>query len=226
MGELLQVQNNGTSDHQYMEVLGEQREQLETSFEIALSTIDEIIQFYSLNPEDEGVKEKFIEIIRKLSIDPNKISKIISKIYRLEKQFQGLYKHQLKILEELNLSSFDKISVNLEVLYDQSLKTGEIQSLEKSLDNLKPIELESSNVVLDLDLSKEQLLKLLQIEKDKRVSLTLLNDKVFEPKIKSLENDFDKWNVRDKELKSFLIDDLEAINKKVQNVKKVESLEL
>lgn len=222
MSEIIQV---GGADDRYLSILSEEREELESSFESALASIDQLIKFYSLNPEDENAQDQYIEIIRSLSIDPTKISRSTSKTFRLEKEFQKLYRERLASLKKLNLTSFDKVSSNLESLYDQNMKNSEIQSLEKSLDGINPIELESSET-LTLDLSKEQLLEMLQIEKDRRAKISFLNERVYEPNIKELEASYDRWSSREKDLKKFLTVDLEKINKQIQNVKKTESLDL
>lgn len=225
MSELIQVQNNGVSDDSYMDVLREERESLEESFEATIKIIDQLIEFYSLDPTDESNISKYQDLIRTLSKDPSVIFRHSKNIDRLEKSFQRLYRERLDELSKINLHSFKDVSANLETLYDQSLVNNEIETLERDLGDLKPIELDSDKV-LTLDLSQDQLLEVLKIEKDKRARLSFLNERVHEPEIKKLEGSYDKWSEREKDLKRFLTVDLEKINKQIQNVKKTEGLDL
>lgn len=225
MSDLVRVEPETEADNTYISVLSQERESLDNSFETALKTIDQLIEFYSLDPTEENNRERYVELIRNLSKDPSGLHEYSKDIYRSEKRFQTLYRKRLEELQKINQGSYEQVSKTFEALYDQNLLDSEIQSLEKNLDDLNPIELDSQEV-LSLDLSQDQLLEMLKIEKTKRAKLSFLNERVYEPDIKKLEGSFEKWNERETDLKRFLTVDMEKINKQIQSVKKTESLQL
>jgi hypothetical protein len=212
--EPLSIQSQDTSTS----TLVEQNDLLDTLYETALSTIDSLVEFYSTDPESPEARDTYTKVIKQLRTNQLPLAEQCSQIQLLERSFHASYQKKLKEIELLNGSSFDQMSKTNKVLFEHRMKTVEVQSLEKSLGSLKPIKLQDEE--LSLEMNKEQMLKILDIERKRRGSLSFRNEKILEPEIKRLTTQYELWGKRDNELKRYLVDDLEVMNKKIQMVKK------
>lgn len=213
--EPLSIQSQDTTTS----LLSEQDELLEMAFGTALKAIDALIELYEVDPDAVTAREDYTRLLQTLRKGQLPLATQLSKLQQLDKAFQRAYLTKLEAMASLNDKSYSQVSKNSKVLFEQRMKTVEVHSLEKTLGQLKPIEL--SDQALELSLSKEQVMKILEVEKRKRAALSFQNEQVLEPEIKKLTQEYESWGKRDMELKRYLVDDLEAMGRKVSQVKRL-----
>ncbi|CCH40637.1 hypothetical protein BN7_171 [Wickerhamomyces ciferrii] len=221
----LQIGSDVNENDTAITILSEELENLEKSFNKSLETIENLIKFYQLDDEQQAQ-----DIYNTIINEPILINKLNSQIYQNEKTYQLKYREELNKIIKIHMDSFDKIQPNLELIYDQYIKNQSISELNNDIDEITPFELSQdesgSKQELSLDLNKQQLLKLIELEKFKRFKIQVINEKIYEPNIKNKEKSFEIWSNRERDLKKFFNIDLENMNKKIQLVKKTENLEI
>lgn len=213
--EPLSIQSQDTS----ASLLVEQKELLETDYALALKTVDSLIEFYSVDPEGDGAREAYTRAVEQLRATQVPLAEQTAKLQQLQREFQAVYKRKLDELVALSGRSFTPIATHNKVLYEQRMKTVEVQSLEKSLGQLRRIEL-GGEEQLAMSLSKQQVMRLLMLERQRRGALSFKNEQLLKPEIKQLTQEYEAWGKRDNELKRYLVDDLDAMNKKISAVKR------
>ena len=198
-------------------LLVEQNELLDTEFSKALESIDSLIALYSIQPDDEGAREQCSDLLKTLRHNQLPLAQGSAKLLDLERRFHDAYMDKLKELSLLEESSYSHVSKNNKIFFEQRMKSLQVLELEKSLGKISNIEL-ASGERLDVSLSKERVMELLEAERKERAIVSFKNEDLLKPEIKDLRRDYDTWGKRDNELKRYLVDDLEAMDKKVKAI--------
>ncbi|CDR44927.1 CYFA0S16e00155g1_1 [Cyberlindnera fabianii] len=191
----------------------------DTSIDLAVKSTDLETELYTLDPEDPSARDRYKQLLAELKEQLVPLSKESAKLDELEKKLHQSHRLAIKELKDLNLTSFEQTNKTAEFLFDEDMRSAEIEKLVDEQGVLKPIELDEGEVI-DMTLSKDEMMKILTLESNKRGMATLKNEYLLLPKMQALKAKYEALARQEKELKEFLFDGVSSMNTKVQATKR------
>lgn len=209
-----------SEENNYLELLQEQNELLEDLFENGNRVLDSLTKFEAISEVTEETKDEIASILNELNNKPLDLQVKSARLYELEKSYQEIYDAKSEELQDLHKKTFELKNTNIDQIIEYEKKFDKLKAIESKIGDLKEIE----GVEIDSEMKKEDIIKILEIEKKKRASLTFINNDLLQPQVSNYEKEFNKWKKHDSDLDKFLKESINLEIIKVEEFNKSEGI--